>query len=161
VLSVYSNWRTALGLGDRSLASSAKTIEGWRCETAGREKMVPVMPRLKVYFLSATILACAWGQAARAADKKADEMAGAVLFRDQNCAHCHMMNGAGGVKGPDLTNINDDKDWTAEKITGQITNGGQKMPPFADALTDAQIAQIVAYLRAKHRPVPPPAPAAQ
>jgi ubiquinol-cytochrome c reductase cytochrome b subunit len=118
--------------------------------------MVSVMQRLKVYLLCATMLACAWGQVAQAADKKADEMARAVLFRDQNCAHCHMMNGAGGVKGPDLTNIDADKDWPAEKITGQITNGGAKMPPFADALTDAQIAQIVAYLRAKHRPVPPP-----
>jgi mono/diheme cytochrome c family protein len=35
------------------------------------------------------------------------------------------------------------------------------MPPFADALTDVQIAQIVAYLRAKHRPVPPPVAAPQ
>jgi mono/diheme cytochrome c family protein len=126
--------------------------------------MVTVMQRMKVYFLTATILACASlactsGQIALAADKKSDEMAGALLFRDQNCAHCHMMNGAGGIKGPDLTNINTDKDWTAEKITGQITNGGQKMPPFADALTDVQIGQIVAYLRAKHRPVPPAATA--
>jgi len=123
------------------------------------EKMVSAMHRMKAYFLTATILACAWGPIAMAADKKADEMAGAVLFRDQNCAHCHMMNGAGGTKGPDLTNIDADKDWTADKITGQITNGGQKMPPFADALTDAQIAQIVAYLRAKHRPAAPPAAA--
>jgi len=33
------------------------------------------------------------------------------------------------------------------------------MPPFGDSLTDEQIAQLVAYLRAKNRPVPPPAPA--
>ncbi len=42
------------------------------------------------------------------------------------------------------------------KITDQIMNGGQKMPPFSDSLTDKEIAQMVAYLRARHRPVPPP-----
>ena len=34
---------------------------------------------------------------------------------------------------------------------------GQKMPAFSDSLTDPEIAQLVAYLRAKHRPAPPPA----
>ncbi len=92
-----------------------------------------------------------------AGDKKTDQMAGAVLFRAQDCGHCHIMNGVGGKKGPELTNINKDKIWPPVKITNQILNGGQKMPPFSDALTDAQIAQIVAYLRAKHRPVLPPA----
>jgi mono/diheme cytochrome c family protein len=87
---------------------------------------------------------------------KADEEAGALLFRKQDCAHCHTMNGLGGKKGPELTNLNKDKVWTAEEITNQILNGGQKMPPFSDALTDQQIAQLVAYLRAKHRPILPP-----
>ena len=65
----------------------------------------------------------------------------------------------GGKKGPDLSGLPKDKVWTPDKITNQILNGGQKMPPFSDALTDLQIAQLVAYLRSKHRPVPPPADA--
>lgn len=112
--------------------------------------------RAKHLFLVVAFLAIAPTQPLFAADKKADEGAGAILFRDQDCAHCHTMNGVGGKKGPDLTNINKDKLWPPDKITHQILNGGQKMPPFADALTDAQIVQVVAYLRAKHRPVPPP-----
>lgn len=92
-----------------------------------------------------------------AADRKADELAGAVLFRDQDCAHCHTINGVGGKKGPDLTDLPKDKVWTPDKIAHQILNGGQKMPPFSEALTDQQIGQIVAYLRAKHRPAVPPA----
>jgi len=91
---------------------------------------------------------------------KADEQAGAILFRDQDCAHCHGVGGRGGKKGPDLTNLRKDKLWTPAKITHQILNGGQKMPSFSDALTDRQIAQLVAWLRAKHRPIPPPAPSA-
>jgi mono/diheme cytochrome c family protein len=84
------------------------------------------------------------------------EEAGAILFRDKGCAHCHGAGGTGGKKGPDLIGIRTDKLWTTEKITHQILNGGQKMPPFSDSLTDAEIAELVAYLRAKHRPIPPP-----
>ncbi len=89
---------------------------------------------------------------------KAAEQAGAVLFRDKGCAHCHGAAGAGGKKGPDLTGLRTNKDWPPAKIANQILNGGQKMPPFSDSLDDAQIAQLTAWLRAKHRPIPPPAP---
>jgi mono/diheme cytochrome c family protein len=105
-------------------------------------------------FLSAALPAHAFGD-----KNKADEEAGAVLFRDKGCAYCHGVNGAGGKKAPPLTNIRADKAWPPAKITTQILNGGQKMPPFVDSLTDGEISQLVAYLRAKNRPVPPPAPA--
>lgn len=89
--------------------------------------------------------------------KKAAEKAGAILFRDKGCAHCHGVGGVGGKKAPALTDIRKNKVWTPAKMSDQILNGGQKMPPFADSLTDQEVAQIVAYLRAKRKPVPPPA----
>jgi mono/diheme cytochrome c family protein len=99
---------------------------------------------------------------AHAASKtKAAEEAGAVLFRDKGCAYCHGAGGTGGKKGPDLANLRNDRLWTPANITHQILNGGQKMPPFSDSLTDAEIQQLVAYLRAKQRPIPPTAPASQ
>jgi len=88
---------------------------------------------------------------------EADEQAGAVLFRDKGCAHCHGVGGIGGKKAPSLTDLPKSKLWTPAKITNQILNGGQKMPAFGDSLTDEEIAQLVAYLRARHRPIPPPA----
>lgn len=91
--------------------------------------------------------------------KTDDAMAGAILFRDKGCAHCHGANGEGTQKAPSLVNIRTNKVWTVAKMTDQILNGGEKMPPFADSLSDPEIAQIVTYLRAKKRPVPPPAPA--
>jgi ubiquinol-cytochrome c reductase cytochrome b subunit len=114
------------------------------------------------YFHTALILLLAVSAARPAyalmgSNTKAAEQAGAVLFRDKGCAYCHGVGGSGGKKGPDLSAIRTDKLWTPEKITSQILNGGQKMPPFSDSLTDAEIAQLVSYLRAKHRPVPPPA----
>jgi mono/diheme cytochrome c family protein len=85
----------------------------------------------------------------------ADEKAGAVLFRDKGCAFCHGAGGVGTAKAPSLVDLRKNKLWPPAKITSQIMNGGQKMPPFGDSLTDQEVAQLVAYLRAKHRPVPP------
>jgi mono/diheme cytochrome c family protein len=89
---------------------------------------------------------------------KANEEAGALLFRDKGCVHCHGVGGVGTKKAPSLVDIRKNKQWTPEKMTSQILNGGKKMPPFADSLSDQEVAQIIAYLRAKHRPVPPPLP---
>jgi mono/diheme cytochrome c family protein len=91
------------------------------------------------------------------AETTADEKAGAVLFRDKGCAHCHGVAGEGSKKAPSLIGIGKDKAWSPARITSQILNGGQKMPPFGDSVTDAEAAQLVAYLRAKHKPTPPSA----
>ena len=91
-------------------------------------------------------------------ERKAAEQAGAILFRDKGCAHCHGVGGIGTKKGPSLVDLRKNKLWTPPQITNQILNGGEKMPPFSDSVTDEEAAQLVAYLRAKNRPVPPPAP---
>ena len=93
----------------------------------------------------------AFGENSRAA-----EQAGAILFREKGCAHCHGAEGEGTKKAPPLAGLRNDKAWTPARITDQILSGGQKMPPFSDSVTDAEAAQLVAYLRAKHKPAPPP-----
>ena len=85
------------------------------------------------------------------------EAAGAKLFRDKGCAYCHGANTQGTPKGPSLENVR--KTMKPARIVDQIKNGGQKMPSFEDALSKDEIAQLVAYLRAKHRPSPAPLPA--
>jgi mono/diheme cytochrome c family protein len=92
-----------------------------------------------------------------ASKKNEDEKAGAVLFRDKGCTYCHGVGGVGTKKAPSVTELYKDKTWTPEKITSQILNGGQKMPPFRDSVTDDEVIQLIAYLRAKVKPVPPPA----
>jgi mono/diheme cytochrome c family protein len=94
-------------------------------------------------------------------ENKAAAQAGAVLFQAKGCVHCHGEGGIGGKKGPSLIDLRKNKEWTVAKITGQIMNGGQKMPAFSDSLSDPEIAQLVAYLRAKNRPVAPVVPAAK
>jgi len=100
-----------------------------------------------------------------AASKGDQEKSGAVLFRDKGCTYCHGVGGVGTKKAPSLTDLPKDKTWTPQKITDQILNGGQKMPPFRESVTDDEVIDLIAYLRAKNKPVPPvaatqdPAPA--
>jgi mono/diheme cytochrome c family protein len=83
---------------------------------------------------------------------------GAELFATRGCAHCHGDAGVGGRIGPDLQLVR--KRMTAEAITKQIHDGGQSMPAFRDQLSDAEIKDLVKYLRAKRKlVVVPPRPA--
>ena len=92
-----------------------------------------------------------------AASKSDQEKSGAVLFRDKGCTYCHGAGGVGTKKAPSLIGLPKDKTWTPEKITSQILDGGQKMPPFRESVTDDEVIDLIAYLRAKNKPVPPPA----
>lgn len=111
------------------------------------------LPLYSVILLSLASLAIS----AQAASSKedSDAQSGAILFRDKGCAYCHGPALAGTIKGPALADIRKDKNWPAEKMTDHILNGGPKMPPFRESLTDAEIAQLVTYLRAAKRPIPP------
>jgi mono/diheme cytochrome c family protein len=94
---------------------------------------------------------------AQALSKKEAEQAGAALFRDKGCAYCHGAAAQGTQKGPSLANVR--QKLKASQIADQIENGGQKMPSFKEAVSNEEVAELVAYLRAKHRPVPAPIPA--
>jgi mono/diheme cytochrome c family protein len=126
--------------------------------------MERVTPRLKsIFTLPAFVILVAvsaqglLGAGPKSGTKAAEE-AGAILFRDKGCTHCHGVGGIGTKKAPSLVDLRKNKLWTPAKITDQILNGGQKMPPFSDSVTDAEAAQLLAYLRAKHRPEPALAP---
>jgi mono/diheme cytochrome c family protein len=89
-----------------------------------------------------------------AAGSKAAEAEGATLFRDKGCAYCHGATAQGTQKAPSLANVR--KTLKPAQIAAQIENGGQKMPSFEDSLSKDEVAQLVAFLRAKHRPAPAP-----
>jgi mono/diheme cytochrome c family protein len=111
-----------------------------------------------LFLLLCLITSLAVPPALFAAKSSEQERAGAVLFRDKGCTYCHGVGGVGTKKAPALTGLPKDKTWTPDKLTNQILNGGQKMPPFRDSVTDEDVSDLIAYLRAKNKPVPPDAP---
>ena len=118
--------------------------------------MVPFPFRSRLALLAVLISAIGLAPAHALGHKKA-EQAGANLFRDKGCPYCHGANTEGTKKGPSLVDLR--KTRTAAEITKQIVDGGRKMPAFGDDISKDQVAQIVAWLRAKHRPAPTPLPA--
>jgi mono/diheme cytochrome c family protein len=112
----------------------------------------------KTFFAFISLFLFGSATLAYSADTKSAEMAGAVLYRDKGCGFCHGASLEGTKKAPALAEIRKQKAWTNEKITSQILDGGTKMPPFRESLSDDEIRQLISFLRAKNRPTPPPAP---
>jgi cytochrome c6 len=81
----------------------------------------------------------------------ADDAAGKNVFSTK-CAICHGANGDGKTPIGKTLNIPDFHSAQAQKMTEAdmkaiVTNGKNKMPAFKGKLTDAQIDQVVDYIR--------------
>jgi mono/diheme cytochrome c family protein len=94
------------------------------------------------------------GSHARAASS-ADRAAGAELFKQNGCEHCHGTDGIGTDRGPSLTTVG--KRLHKDQIEHQILDGGKQMPPFKDVLNDDETRKLVDYLAHKKKP-PKPVP---
>ena len=75
---------------------------------------------------------------------------GAQLFQNKGCLNCHLVQGHGGRRGPDLTYIG--SLLTKDNITIRIVNGGVNMPAFGPSLKPAEINDLVAFLQSRKRP---------
>ncbi len=91
-----------------------------------------------------------------------DAAAGAKIYAER-CARCHGKNGEGN--GPDLEKLHPTsspvnwtrpvvmKQWSDKEIVDIITKGGKAvrsspvMPPFGGKLTEAQIQDLLAFIR--------------
>lgn len=83
------------------------------------------------------------------ASAKGDKQAGAALFHESGCEHCHGADARGTDRGPDLSTVG--KRLSREQIEKQIQNGGGSMPAFGEALQPDQIADLVAFLHDKKK----------
>jgi mono/diheme cytochrome c family protein len=84
--------------------------------------------------------------------------AGAALFHEKGCEHCHGANGRGGELGPDLSTVG--KRLSKQKIEHQIHEGSAAMPAFGDVLQPDEIKDLVDFLHAKRKaPKSQPLPA--
>jgi ubiquinol-cytochrome c reductase cytochrome c subunit len=79
----------------------------------------------------------------------ADQSAGQDLF-SLNCAACHTIEGSGdalafGTNAPSLQ----DRQVTAQQVAEAVRTGPANMPRFSGNLSDAQVADITAYVTEK------------
>jgi mono/diheme cytochrome c family protein len=82
------------------------------------------------------------------ATRRPGETLGAFVFRTR-CAACHGTRGEGNL-GPPLVDIAT-KMTVADQVS-LVRTGRGRMPPFSPALTNAEIASVVAYTRTElHR----------
>lgn len=76
---------------------------------------------------------------------------GEVVFAGNGCQHCHRIGNAGGHKGPDLSGVG--RQLSRKQLRAQILDGGNGMPPFRDVVANADIDDLVAFLRSCRMPV--------
>lgn len=73
---------------------------------------------------------------------------GKRLYRDLNCAYCHSIDGAGGIIGPDLTNVGNlrtDPQWLSAFLKDpQTVFPGSLMPKLQ--LLDDEVRALTAYM---------------
>lgn len=81
---------------------------------------------------------------------------GAEIFATHGCAHCHGDKGVGGGRGPDLQLVR--KRLSGSAIAQQIHDGGKGMPAYADQLSDTEVDDLVAFLKAKRKFIVVPQP---
>ena len=76
-----------------------------------------------------------------------DAQHGALLFHDKRCESCHMMNGYGGLRGPNLTRVADRL--TTSEMEWRILNGGHNMPAFATILRPNEVNDLLSFLHTR------------
>ncbi len=76
-----------------------------------------------------------------------DKGKGEKIYKDQKCSVCHIIGGAGGKMGPDLSKVGTarDKAWLAKYLANpKAKNPKNKMPPVKSK--GADLADLIAYM---------------
>jgi ubiquinol-cytochrome c reductase cytochrome b subunit len=69
---------------------------------------------------------------------------GARLFHDKGCEYCHAIEGYGGRRGPDLSDVR--SRMAPDQIAARITNGSPSMPAYARMLKPEEVQTLVKFL---------------
>lgn len=78
------------------------------------------------------------------------ELAGAAVLQNKNCRNCHALDGKGGQRGPDLTNVA--SRLSQEELIRQVIQGGGDMPAYGQELSPDQVQALVSFLETLKSP---------
>jgi ubiquinol-cytochrome c reductase cytochrome b subunit len=86
------------------------------------------------------------------------QLQGAVVFQNKDCRNCHALEGSGGTRGPDLTDVG--ARLTSGQLIDQVSNGtpgGGNMPAYGKQIGPDEMAALVDFLVSLRRPGQPKA----
>jgi len=81
------------------------------------------------------------------------ELEGASCFQNKQCRNCHALEGSGGERGPDLTDVA--SRLTYDELIRQVVQGGGLMPAYGKQLSAPEVTALVAFLQTLHPPDKP------
>jgi ubiquinol-cytochrome c reductase cytochrome b subunit len=73
------------------------------------------------------------------------QMQGALVLQYQQCRNCHALDGEGGMRGPDLTDVGGRLSW--DQLVRQVQQGGGNMPAYGKTLSSAETVALAAFLQ--------------
>lgn len=83
------------------------------------------------------------------------ELQGALVLQAKQCRNCHALDGVGGKRGPDLTDVA--TRLTEDQLVRQVLQGGGNMPAYGKNLSPAEVSAVVGFMRTLHPANQPPA----
>ncbi len=72
------------------------------------------------------------------------ERQGALVLQNKQCRNCHMLDGAGGQRGPALDDVA--SRLTEDQIIRQVLQGGGNMPAYGNALNPSETKALTEFL---------------
>ena len=88
-------------------------------------------------------------------DRSPLELQGAALIQAKQCRNCHSLDGKGGKRGPDLTDVA--TRLTENQLIRQVLQGGGNMPAYGKHLRPEEVTALVSFMRTLHPANQPPA----